>query len=94
MQKSRSYAPGLAWVTYNQKLVFHLCDLIHSTIFPATQLVPRSIIVPIMICIDEMHASVKQAYTQAFTIVKRQATRRRVTRVANRHQATLYFYIY
>ena len=40
-----------------------------------------------------MHASVKQAYTQAFTNAKRQATRRRVTRVANRHQATLYFYI-
>ena len=67
--------------------------MIHSTIFPATQLVPRSTIVPIMICKDAMHASVKQAYTQAFTIVKRQATRRRVTRVANRHQATLYFYI-
>ena len=47
-----------------------------------------------MICIVELQALVKQAYTQAFTIVKRQATRRRVTRVANRHQATLYFYIY
>ena len=33
MQKSRSYAPGLAWVKYNQKLVFHLCVLIPGTIF-------------------------------------------------------------
>ena len=52
----RDYAPGLAWVTYNQKLEFHLCDMIHSTIFPTTQLVPRSTIVPIMICINAMHA--------------------------------------
>ena len=37
MQKSRGYAPGLAWVTYNQKLVFHLGDMISkSTISPAT----------------------------------------------------------
>ena len=37
MQKSRGYAPGLAWVTYNQKLVFHLGDTISkSTIYPAT----------------------------------------------------------
>ena len=37
MQKSRSYTPGLAWVTYNQKLVFHLGDMISkSTISPAT----------------------------------------------------------
>ena len=54
------YAPGLAWVKYNRKLAFHLRDMIHSTIFPATQLVPRSIIIPIMICIDEMHASVNK----------------------------------
>ena len=37
MQKSRGYAPGLAWATYNQKLVFHLDDTISkSTISPAT----------------------------------------------------------
>ena len=37
MQKSRGYAPGLARVTYNQKLVFHLGDMISkSTISPAT----------------------------------------------------------
>ena len=36
MQKSRGYAPGLAWVTYNQKLVFHLCVLIPGAIFSAT----------------------------------------------------------
>ena len=36
MQKSRGYAPGLAWVTYNQKLVFHLCNMTPSTIFLAT----------------------------------------------------------
>ena len=31
-----------------------------------------------MICKDAMHASVKQACTQAFTTAKRQATRHRV----------------
>ena len=37
MQINRGYAPGLAWVTYNQKLVFHLGDTIsNSTISPAT----------------------------------------------------------
>ena len=37
MQKSKSYAPGLAWVKYNQKLAFHLGDTISkSTISPAT----------------------------------------------------------
>ena len=37
MQKSRGYAPGLAGVTYNQKLVFHLGDMTSkSTVSPAT----------------------------------------------------------
>ena len=37
MQNNRGYAPGLAWVTYNQKLVFHLGDTISkSTISLAT----------------------------------------------------------
>ena len=37
MQKGRGYAPGLALVTYNQKLVFYLGDMISkSTISPAT----------------------------------------------------------
>jgi len=37
VQNNRGYAPGLAWVTYNQKLVFHLGDMISkSTISPAT----------------------------------------------------------
>ena len=37
MQNNRGYAPGLTWVTYNQKLVFHLGDTISkSTISPAT----------------------------------------------------------
>ena len=37
MQKSRGYAPGLAWVKYNQKLVFHLGDTISkTTISPTT----------------------------------------------------------
>ena len=35
MQKSKGYAPGLAWVKYNQKLVFHLRDMIPGTIFSA-----------------------------------------------------------
>ena len=36
-RKSRGCAPGLAWVTYNKKLVFHLGDTISkSTISPAT----------------------------------------------------------
>ena len=35
-RKSRGYAPGLAWVKYNQKLAFHLCDMILGTIFSAT----------------------------------------------------------
>ena len=37
VQKSRGYAPGLAWVRYNQKLAFHHCDTISkSTISLAT----------------------------------------------------------
>ena len=37
MQNNRGYAPRLSWVTYNQKLVFHLGDTISkSTISPAT----------------------------------------------------------
>ena len=37
MQKSRGYAPGLAWIKYNQKLAFHLGDAISKiTISPAT----------------------------------------------------------
>ena len=37
MQKSRGYAPGLAWIKYNQKLAFHLEDTISkSTISTAT----------------------------------------------------------
>ena len=36
-RKNRGYAPGLAWVTYNQKSVFHLGDTISkSTISLAT----------------------------------------------------------
>ena len=36
-QKVGGYAPGLAWVKYNQKLAFHLDDTISkSTISPAT----------------------------------------------------------
>ena len=84
MQNNRGYAPGLACVKYNQKLAFHLRDMIHSTIFPATQLVPRPIIIPIMICKDAMHASVKQAYTEAFTTTKRQATLRQVRLVSRK----------
>ena len=36
VQNNRGYAPGLAWVKYNQKLAFHLRDMIPSTIFSAT----------------------------------------------------------
>ena len=57
----RDYAPGLAWVTYNQKLVFHLCDLIPSTIFSATPFDP---IDPSSFLNDmqhAMHSQVKQA---------------------------------
>ena len=36
MQKSRGYAPGLAWVKYNQKLALHLRDKIPGTTFSAT----------------------------------------------------------
>ena len=36
MQKSRGYALGLAWVKYNQKLAFHLCNMTPGTIFLAT----------------------------------------------------------
>ena len=37
VQKSRSYAPGLAWVRFNQKLAFHHGNMISkSTISPAT----------------------------------------------------------
>ena len=58
--------------------------MIHHTIFPATQLVPWAIIVPIMICKDTMHASIKQAYTQAITTAKRQATHRRVRLISKK----------
>ena len=36
MQNNRGYAPELAWVKYNQKLAFHLRDMILGTIFSAT----------------------------------------------------------
>ena len=36
MQKSKGYASGLTWVKYNQKLAFHLRDMILGTIFSAT----------------------------------------------------------
>ena len=36
MQKSRGYAPGLAWVKYNLKLEFYLCNMTPGTIFSAT----------------------------------------------------------
>ena len=35
-RKSRGYAPGLAWVKYNQKLAFYLHDMIPGIIFSAT----------------------------------------------------------
>ena len=35
-KKSRGYAPGLAWVKYNQKLAFHLRDMIPGIIFSTT----------------------------------------------------------
>ena len=47
------YAPGLAWVRYNQNLAFHHGDTIikaPSFMFPWST--PRSIIVPIMIYVD------------------------------------------
>jgi hypothetical protein len=37
VQNNRGYAPGLAWVKYNQKLAFHHGDMIFKrTISPAT----------------------------------------------------------
>ena len=36
MQNNRGYAPGLVWVKYNQKLAFHLRDMIPGTIFSDT----------------------------------------------------------
>ena len=36
MHKSGGYAPGLAWIKYNQKLAFHLRDMIPGTNFSAT----------------------------------------------------------
>ena len=41
MQKSRGYAPGLAWVRFNQKLAFHLGDtIIETPSFPMLQMIP------------------------------------------------------
>ena len=60
-KKSRGYAPGLAWVKYNQKLAFHLCDMIHGTIFSTTPVDP---IDPSSFLNDmqhAMHSQVKQA---------------------------------
>ena len=61
MQQSRGYAPGLAWVKYNQKLAFHLRDMIPGTIFSATPVDP---IDPSSFLNDmqhAMHSQVKQA---------------------------------
>ena len=44
------YAPGLAWVIYNQKLAFHRGGtIIKATSFLLLRSTPRSIIIPIMI---------------------------------------------
>ena len=39
VQNNRGYAPGLAWVRYNQKLAFHHSDMIiKASSFPLLQL--------------------------------------------------------
>ena len=52
VQNNRGYAPGLAWVRYNQGS-FHLGGMIiKSPSFPLLRSSPRSIVVPIMIYVD------------------------------------------
>ena len=38
VQNNRGYAPGLAWVRYNQKLAFHRGDMILRTILSILQM--------------------------------------------------------
>ena len=50
------YAPGLAWVIYNQKLAFHRGGtIIKAPSFLLLQMTLRSIVVPIIIYVDATH---------------------------------------
>ena len=49
VQNNRGYAPGLAWVRYNQKFAFHRGDpIIKAPSFLLLQMTLEAIVVPII----------------------------------------------